>query len=149
MQFYSLANQSHFRKNGFALRLALKTEAQGNSEMACLVRPGGKYCFIRQTKNFGSSNRGHVPYEENFPEFRFKKSNGRESFRKLVSEILVNLSRSPGSNHLYSVYILWMFSFLRKFGNFGHFLFHAAFLPLLYACVSQGLGTTEFTTLIS
>ena len=34
MQFHFHANQSHFRKNGFALGLAFETEAQGNSEMA-------------------------------------------------------------------------------------------------------------------
>ena len=33
MQFHFHANQSHFHKNGFALRLALK-QAQENSEMA-------------------------------------------------------------------------------------------------------------------
>ena len=34
MQFHFHTNQSHFHKNGVALRLALKQGAQGNSEMA-------------------------------------------------------------------------------------------------------------------
>ena len=34
MQFHFHANQSHFHKRGFALRLALKQTVQGNSEMA-------------------------------------------------------------------------------------------------------------------
>ena len=38
MQFHFHANQSHFHKNGFALKTRFETEAQGNSEMAYSVK---------------------------------------------------------------------------------------------------------------
>ena len=55
-----------------------------------------------------------VFYSTKISENSGSKLNGTESFRKLVSKILVNLSR---------------LSFLPKFGNSGIFLFHLAFLP--------------------
>ena len=68
MQFHFNAIQSHFRKNGFALTLAVKQRhCQGNSEMAycplhlhvhCMGKLGGwghiqcmgENCFVRMSK---------------------------------------------------------------------------------------------------
>ena len=56
MQFHFRANQSHFHKNGFTLRLALKlkrTEAQGNSEMAYLITDiGFSHTFLIDINSF-------------------------------------------------------------------------------------------------
>ena len=38
MQFHFHANQSHFHKNGFALRLALKQRHEGTRKMANSIR---------------------------------------------------------------------------------------------------------------
>ena len=56
MQFHFHAHQSHFHKNGFALRLALK--AHGNSEMA--------YCNDSQNSQLKWST--CIYYEDKFVE---------------------------------------------------------------------------------
>ena len=43
MQFHFHANESHFHKNGFALRLALKQRNKGTSEMAYCIEETDRY----------------------------------------------------------------------------------------------------------
>ena len=74
MQFYSLANQSHFRKNGFALRLALKQRHKGTRKWPVwfgqvenivsfdkpkisVVQTGGTFHTKKISRNSASKNR--------------------------------------------------------------------------------------------
>ena len=71
MQFHFHANQSHFHKNGFALRLALKQRHKGTRKrpisLSCLLadlggKGGGYFSIVRHVLDFSIA----VLYSQSF-----------------------------------------------------------------------------------
>ena len=52
MQFYSHANQSHFHKNGFALRLALKQRHEGTRKWPISLQCDANFIVDNDARNY-------------------------------------------------------------------------------------------------